>query len=677
MKNFNDIDLKLCHCCGTCIGVCPTKAIEMVDGLPRLTGKCIDCGLCYEGCPGIEFCYPEFNKRFFETSEVDNEIGHYRSIHTGYATNKAVRKKGASGGVVTAVLSGLLRRREIGGAIVVGMNKTSPWIPEVKVATSEDDVFNAAQSKYSIVSVNEILNRLDTINGDLVFVGLPCHVHGIRKLQKMNLKIAKRIKYCIGVFCGFNMERRATDFLIQKFKVKKEEIGSLEYRGGDWPGGFSLITKDGRNYFIEKHFYNYLNLIFVPKRCLVCPDLTNEFADLAVGDAWNKDLGFPGWSTIIVRTQGGQELIDRGVKAKDIDIRASDKQNLREGHAHLILYKKKGVLMRQKLMGLNPKFDLNMPLINIKENVFNVVFFYLVSFMKTNFTVALFRFIPIRLPGLLSKYARLIINLIFRPRKIRRVEIKGDGIFNRIKKEYKYLKVREWSFRDVGDYWDSVVDYDNINKETYSYYRRFIDGYKYCNIPNNSYILDLCSRTGNGTLFFWTKGNIKKATCADFSEKMQVICADRLKEAGILFEQKLVEAIPLPFKDEEFDAALCFETIEHVSNPKDFIRELARVIKDKGQVVLTTPNVLWGPIHSLAAIFNIHHSEGPHRFISRNKLHQYIRDAGFEIVIEKTTVLIPAGPKFLVRLGEWIEQGIGRRLMPLLGLRRIFICKKK
>lgn len=677
MKDFKDIDLRLCHSCGTCVSVCPNKSISMIDGLPRLTKDCTFCGLCFDSCPGIEFNYPEFNEIVFGSSAVDSDIGYYRSIYVGYAINKIVRQKGASGGAVTALLLGLLRRKEIAGAIVVDMHSEYPWIPRAKIAASEEEILDAAQSKYSMISLNQALTELHGLKGNVAFVGLPCHIHGLRKLQKLGWKDIKKIKYCIGVFCGFNMEQRATGFLIKKFRVKHEDIKKLEYRGGDWPGGFLLRTKQGKRYFLHKHIYNYLNLMFVPKRCLVCPDLTNEFADVAVGDAWNKSFGYPGWSTIVTRTQKGQEIIDSAVAANDIKINISDKEAIKDGHAHLILYKKKGIFVRKRFLGLYPDFGLSIPIMNAKERVFNIIFFYLISFMKAKFVIKSLEYVPFNSVGLLGKYMRSAINCFSRQKKPHITYRENNGLFHRIRMEYKYLRIREWDFQDIGAHWDSVDDYDDINKETYSYFRRFIDGYKLSNLPGHSYILDICSRTGNGSIFFWEKGVLSRVTCADFSKKMQSICARRLEELGIPFDNKLIDSLPLPFKEREFDAILCFETLEHVPDPGIFIKELSRAIKDKGKIILTTPNVLWRPIHSLAAILKFHHSEGPCRFISRARLQKYINEAGLSVIKEKTTVLIPMGPGFLTKLGELLEQKFSRSLMHILGLRQVLICSKE
>ena len=93
-------------------------------------------------------------------------------------------------------------------------------------------------------------------------------------------------------------------------------------------------------------------------------------------------------------------------------------------------------------------------------------------------------------------------------------------------------------------------------------------------------------------------------------------------------------------------------------------------------MILTTPNVLWEPVHALAAITGYHHSEGPHRFIRYGRLKRMVREAGFVIEKSETTVLAPGGPQKLIDLSDQIEAHTRRTLMPLLGLRRILICRK-
>jgi 2-polyprenyl-3-methyl-5-hydroxy-6-metoxy-1,4-benzoquinol methylase len=49
---------------------------------------------------------------------------------------------------------------------------------------------------------------------------------------------------------------------------------------------------------------------------------------------------------------------------------------------------------------------------------------------------------------------------------------------------------------------------------------------------------------------------------------------------------------PLPLADEVADVAIAVETIEHLENPRALVRELARVARPGGFVVITTPNQL-------------------------------------------------------------------------------------
>ncbi len=45
------------------------------------------------------------------------------------------------------------------------------------------------------------------------------------------------------------------------------------------------------------------------------------------------------------------------------------------------------------------------------------------------------------------------------------------------------------------------------------------------------------------------------------------------------------------FRDSAFDAVCCLEVIEHIENPWQLLREISRVLRPQGQLILSTPNV--------------------------------------------------------------------------------------
>ena len=62
------------------------------------------------------------------------------------------------------------------------------------------------------------------------------------------------------------------------------------------------------------------------------------------------------------------------------------------------------------------------------------------------------------------------------------------------------------------------------------------------------------------------------------------------KLSGVPFHQAdLNHHIPVP--DESFDCVVAIEVIEHLENHSQFMRELLRVTKKGGSIILTTPNV--------------------------------------------------------------------------------------
>jgi SAM-dependent methyltransferase len=48
---------------------------------------------------------------------------------------------------------------------------------------------------------------------------------------------------------------------------------------------------------------------------------------------------------------------------------------------------------------------------------------------------------------------------------------------------------------------------------------------------------------------------------------------------------------PFPFDDRSFDVAMAVEILEHLENPRSFLRELSRVLEPGGIAIVSTPNL--------------------------------------------------------------------------------------
>lgn len=59
-------------------------------------------------------------------------------------------------------------------------------------------------------------------------------------------------------------------------------------------------------------------------------------------------------------------------------------------------------------------------------------------------------------------------------------------------------------------------------------------------------------------------------------------------------ELNIVEgnALELPFNNEEFDTVIACEIIEHIIDIEVFLKEVHRVLKPKGRLIITTPNIV-------------------------------------------------------------------------------------
>jgi len=359
----------LCVGCGTCVAICPTQAITLRKSLitsilePEIQKQhCIPCGLCISVCPGKGLDFSKFKQTAFKKDKRQGKdnllLGHFLSCYVGHASNKSIRHHSSSGGLVTALLSLALEENIIDGALVTRMSSANPLEPDSFIAKSSSEILSASRSKYCPVAANVALREILEQGGRYAIVGLPCHLHGIRKAETINIELKNRIVLHFGLFCSHNVNFKGTQFLLRKLSIKDEsKIASIAYRARGWPGGFVVQLREGKEKFISHNSYwasLFGRFFFAPWRCTLCPDGLAELADISFGDAWLSEFRREkdGESILLVRNEEGKKLINLAIRTKKVELTRVEGKKVLQSQRDQILFKKKNLPARIALVHL-------------------------------------------------------------------------------------------------------------------------------------------------------------------------------------------------------------------------------------------------------------------------------------------------------------------------------------
>ena len=179
-----------CTGCGNCRLVCKKKAVTFTrDALKNIypvidNSKCVRCGLCQNACPTI--------------NRVEKITP--KGCYSCYATNTAIRKSSASGGVAQAIYRWCLKN-DMPFAGVYFDNKELK--AKYKLGFSEEDILQFTNSKYTFSFMGNISEDIADIlkKGKLlVFIGLPCQVAAVKKYAEIK-KVNTENLFTVDIIC--------------------------------------------------------------------------------------------------------------------------------------------------------------------------------------------------------------------------------------------------------------------------------------------------------------------------------------------------------------------------------------------------------------------------------------------------------------------------------------------
>lgn len=106
---------------------------------------------------------------------------------------------------------------------------------------------------------------------------------------------------------------------------------------------------------------------------------------------------------------------------------------------------------------------------------------------------------------------------------------------------------------------------------------------------NNAEILILDVGCGDGTISYCLKSILGARTVGIDCDINFLRCALKKGIDVLMFD---LERANFPFRDASFSYVICVEVIEHLFSPHHCLKEVARILKPGGELVISTPNLV-------------------------------------------------------------------------------------
>lgn len=290
----------LCVGCGACVDLCPY--FKTYRGKTVQLFPCdLPAGQCYAYCPKAEVDLDILAEKYWGGPYEGNPLGHILETVTARAGKKAPKAAFQAGGTVSSLIAFALHTGLIEAAVLTDQDGL---IPVPRIITHAEDVVVCASSKYTAAPTLSEFNRA-LRNGytRLGVVATPCQATSLAQMRTNPLDsedFRDPVGLVVGLFCTWAVDTRGLVSLLSK-RLNPKGIRKMDIPP---PPAEILVleTEEGR---VEIPLHDIRPLI--PQGCLICPDMTAEWADVSVGVL----EGEPNWNTLIVRTQRGLDLVGR------------------------------------------------------------------------------------------------------------------------------------------------------------------------------------------------------------------------------------------------------------------------------------------------------------------------------------------------------------------------------
>ena len=232
-----------------------------------------------------------------------------------------------------------------------------------------------------------------------------------------------------------------------------------------------------------------------------------------------------------------------------------------------------------------------------------------------------------------------------------------------------------WSDKEVEAHWDKVahiyVQENNRVKDTHD--QRFRETIDHLQLPPEAEVLNITSRDAEAADYVMQANPAANVVNAEISAGLMGVAKSLRPEINQI---KLSSYSVLPFYDEQFDRIICLETLEHVAQPIQFLRELHRVSTPDARMVLSCPPASSEFAYRVYTALFGGHGEGPHRFLHSREVKAMFEHTGWKLLLHKGTVLLPVGPRVVKNAAERFIEKMQGTFIAELGIRQFYVCEK-
>jgi coenzyme F420 hydrogenase subunit beta len=307
----------LCVACGACVNLCPY--FKDHRGKIAMVFPCdLSSGRCHAFCPKAEVDLDGLALHFWKKPYENDSLGHRLKIMTARSGPKAPKAIFQAGGTVSSIMAFALKEGLIDAAV---LTDRKGLIPVPRVVTHADEVASCASSKYTAAPTLSAFHQAVSYGYTRIgVVGTPCQTTALAQMRMNPLQredFSDPVALMVGLFCTWGLDTRT----LEEFLSSRLDPTAIRKMDIPPPPAEKMVIETG-NGTIEIPLSQIRRL--VPKGCLLCPDMTAEWADISVGVLENA----PNRNTLLIRTQRGMELVDKALSKGWIEAGPMPDENL-------------------------------------------------------------------------------------------------------------------------------------------------------------------------------------------------------------------------------------------------------------------------------------------------------------------------------------------------------------